>query len=223
MENFDWQWEHLTSPDIEYNQDRVKEFLSYIKLRPSYFKNKKCLDAGCGNGRWTYAMQQLGADVTSFDISQSAVNKCHMVNPNAFVMNLLGDKWTGIDLGLGYDFVFCWGVLHHLSDPRLGFKNLARVVKHRGIMHIMVYNNKSQQVYEYGRKHWPNWTHKQRIDYCNAIIARRGGNLHGWWDALNPTYNFSYDPKEIKQWFIEEGFKHIKMTKRYNINMRGVK
>ena len=34
MTEFDYQWKNLPSEDIEYNDLRVKEFLSFTKLKP---------------------------------------------------------------------------------------------------------------------------------------------------------------------------------------------
>ena len=84
--------------DFEYNNGRVKEFLKLTGLKSlysnnlaigkyrfeldvksfykkdSFIKNKICLDAGSGPGRWTYAMQKLGANrVDSFDMSEEAI------------------------------------------------------------------------------------------------------------------------------------------------------
>ena len=75
MTEFDYQWKNLPSEDIEYNDLRVKEFLSFTKLKPEKsIVGKDCLDAGCGIGRYTYAMQKLGANkVNSLDISSEAI------------------------------------------------------------------------------------------------------------------------------------------------------
>ena len=69
--------------------------------KDSFIKNKICLDAGCGPGRWTYAMQQLGAkEVTSFDISSEAIKKCKVINSDAYVQDILELKQNNF-----YDFV----------------------------------------------------------------------------------------------------------------------
>jgi predicted RNA methylase len=74
MTEFDYQWKNLPSEDIEYNDVRINEFLSFNKLNPEQsIQGKDCLDAGYGIGRYTYAMQKLGANkVNSLDISSEA-------------------------------------------------------------------------------------------------------------------------------------------------------
>jgi 2-polyprenyl-3-methyl-5-hydroxy-6-metoxy-1,4-benzoquinol methylase len=214
---FDYQWANLPSANTEHTTARISEFIQLLKLPPDFFRRKRCLDAGCGNGRWTYAMQMLGADVDSFDISPAAVEQCRKVNPKAEVksiMHLVG--------GRAYDFVLCWGVLHHLGSPEIGFSNVAGLVRPGGTLHVMVYHKKTQKVYEKGRSQWAGWSNEVRLAYCRTMAGYHGGDVHGWWDAFNPTYNWSYTPREVKAWFETYGFKDIKMTQKYSINMRGV-
>jgi len=217
-EEFDYQWNNLPSSSTEYSEDRVNEILKFTKLNKNYFKGKKCLDVGCGNGRYTYAMLKLGAEVTSIDISNKAVDACKQVNPNTRLIDIMEFRPNPI-----YDFVLCWGVLHHLEEPHQGFRKVASQVKPGGILHIMVYHKDTQKIYEEGRRIWHTLNREEKLNYCNKMIDKYGGNLHGWWDAFNPKYNWSYTPKEIKEWFKEEVFKKIKQTQKYNINMKGVK
>jgi SAM-dependent methyltransferase len=227
MTDFDYQWKNLPSKDIELNETRVKDFLSFTKIKPDKFiKDKYCLDAGCGSGRFSYAMQKLGAKrVDSIDLSQEAIAKCkNDVNPNAYVFNLMDLKPNPV-----YDFVLCWGVLNHVPDPRKGFSKVASQVKKKnssegnnaGMLHIMVYHKDTQKPYEEDRKKWRNLSLDQQLKLCEEKVQKMGGTVHGWFDALNPEYNWSYDEKEIKKWFEEEGFSKIKLVTKHNINMRG--
>ncbi len=218
MKEFNYQWENLPSLSIEYTEERVKELLKFTKLPPTFFQGKCCLDAGCGNGRYTYAMLKLGAKVVSFDISEKAVESCKKINLDAYILDLMELKSNPI-----YDFVLCWGVLHHLSEPKKGFQKVASQVKSRGILHIMVYHNKTQKIYKEGRSIWHGLNTDEKFNLCKDMIEKYGGNLHGWWDAFNPKYNWNYKPKEMKRWFKDEGFIKVKLTQKYNINMRGLK
>jgi len=55
------------------------------------------------------------------------------------------------------------------------------------------------------------------------MVKRYDGNVRGWWDALNPPYNWSYRPEEVEKWFKEEAFDEITLTKKYSIKRYGVK
>ena len=140
---FDYQWKNLPSVNVEPNEDRIDEFLSFTGFDKDYLRGKIVLDAGCGNGRYTYAMQELGATVTSIDVSQEAINECRKINPRAYVWNIF-DLWLGEELGI-YDFILCWGVLHHTKNPRVGFNFLTRVLKPGGRLHVMLYRNTTQK------------------------------------------------------------------------------
>lgn len=215
---FDYQWKNIPSPYIEYNQDRVKELLDFTGLPPPFFQNKKALDAGCGNDRYTYALLQLGATVKSFDISAEAVETCRRINPDACVFDL-----RDLQLNRSYDFVLCWGVLHHTPNPRESFAKVASQVKSGGILHVMVYHEKTQRAYQEGRRVWKTLDLVEKMRYCEKMTRLHGGNVHGWFDAFNPEFNFSFSPKQVKNWFEEEEFLDITLVKEYNINMRGTR
>jgi len=62
MTEFDYQWKNLPSKDTEYNDNRIQEFLSFTKLNSEKtILGRDSLDAGSDIGRYTYAMQKLGA------------------------------------------------------------------------------------------------------------------------------------------------------------------
>jgi SAM-dependent methyltransferase len=155
--------------------------------------------------------------VDSFDISPEAVEQCRKVNPRAEVRSIMDLKTSR-----QYDFVLCWGVLHHLERPESGFCKVAAQVAPGGTLHVMVYHKKTQGQYVEGRGRWAAWSNDQRLEYCLQMVTRHGGDVHGWWDAFNPTYNWSYAPKEVKLWFETFGFEKIRLTQKYSINMRGI-
>jgi 2-polyprenyl-3-methyl-5-hydroxy-6-metoxy-1,4-benzoquinol methylase len=239
--DFDDQWKHVMEKEhltydknkFSYNKNRVKEFLELTGIkkwyeRDSFIKGKICLDAGCGPGRFTYAMQELGAlRVDSFDISEEAIKKCRVVNPNAYVFNLMD-----LEPKEEYDFVLSWGVLHHIENTRNGFAQVASKVKKNGMLHIMVYNKENDKFYDGFRgpacveKHafWEKLTFEEKIDMCRKKAETSGGDIHGWFDAFNPKYSWSFSADEVRRWFEEEGFTDIRLRMiKQNINMNGIR
>tara|TARA_B110001454_G_C12645477_1_gene403091 strand:+ start:69 stop:797 length:729 start_codon:yes stop_codon:yes gene_type:complete len=240
MTDFDHQWKNLLGKDVltneedkfECNQKRVKEFLELTGIKPWYkkdslIKDKNCLDAGCGPGRWTCAMQKLGAKkVDSFDLSEQAVNRCQQINPDAHVFDIWNLKPNPV-----YDFVLSWGVLHHTKNTREAFSKVASQVKKDGMLHVMVYNKENDWAYEGFRgetclekhKYWITLSDEEKIRMCEKMVKKYNGNVHGWFDAFNPTYNWSHSVEEVKKWFEEEGFTDIKLRMvKQNINMNGI-
>ena len=239
MAEFDYQWKHTLDKDdlkneedkFECNEKRIKEFLEQFKnknwffKKPS-FKGKVCLDAGCGPGRWTCALQKLNAlKVDSFDLSDEAVTRCKKINPNAYVFDIMELKGNPV-----YDFVLSWGVIHHTSNPRKAFSKLVSQLKNGGMLHVMVYDKRNDWFYEgyrgeptEKRKEWKSLTIEKQIELCEQFAEKKGGNVHGWFDALNPEFNWSYTKEELKEWFVEEGFSNIKLgDMKFNINMNGI-
>jgi len=237
LREFDYQWQNLSSPDIEYGPQRITDLLNHTGLSQDFFRNKHCLDVGCGVGRWTWAMMQMGAHVESIDISSQAVAATQKINAQTYVRDIMSLEPTQ-----KYSFVLCWGVLHHLEKPFEGFKKVASQVKPGGTLHIMVYNRANQAVYEPLRRTWKDLSPKDKLDLCDKLAKERGGTVHGWWDALNPQYNWGFSHEEIREWFASSDFDQIRsippkipwslshetryflrlrLKRRHNINMNG--
>jgi trans-aconitate methyltransferase len=238
LQEFDYQWRNLPSQEIECTEMRVRELLQLTGLPRSFFRNKKCLDAGCGKGRWTWAMMQMGAEVDSIDVSSEGVAATNKINPNCHVQDIMS-----LEPSEKYDFVLSWGVLHHLEKPFEGFKKVASQVAAGGMLHVMVYNETNQRYYEGLRKTWKSISETQRLELCKQLALDHGGSIHGWWDALNPTYNWGFSFQTIKEWFTSTGFRNIRsipsppftfnslhsikvallyrLRKNYDINMNG--
>ena len=243
MADFDEQWEKVMGEEyfekkrgqFDFTQKRVEEFKKLTGVKDNEFAGKICLDAGCGPGIWTYAMQKLGAKkVDSFDISSEAIKRCEKINPNAYVGNIFDLKPN-----LVYDFVMCMGVLHHNRNTREAFSKVASQVKKGGMLHIMVYDKKYDHEYDGYRgdtsiekhKEWEKLSFEKKIKICENKVQTVGGDIHGWFDAFNPEVSFSFTPEEVKEWFKEEGFDKIKLRVKSHfnsipisqVNMNGIK
>jgi trans-aconitate methyltransferase len=238
MTDFDEQWANFMKEEnftvhkgaFDFTDKRAKEFLKITGIKPWYKKDSVikggiCLDAGCGPGRWTYGMQRLGAArVDSFDISPEAIKRCKEINPNAYVF----DIWD-LKPNPAYDFVLSWGVLHHTKDTRTAFSKVASQVKKGGMLHVMIYNKVNDRYYNGFRgdtcleKHkvWVEMTMEEKITLCKEKVRTVGSDIHGWFDAFNPEFNWSHSTDEVKKWFEEEGFTDIKFKEKPNINMNG--
>jgi SAM-dependent methyltransferase len=102
------------------------------------------LDAGCGTGNVANAIAQLlpetrvvGMDVVeeSLRIARESAANLHLRNVEFRNSDLLSH-----DPELGtFDFVHCWGVIHHLSDPRKGLENLHKYLNPGRYAYIWVY------------------------------------------------------------------------------------
>lgn len=213
---FDYQWKNLDSVNLNYSEERITELLFFTGLTSDFFINKKVLDAGCGNGRYTYALQKLGADVKSIDISIEAVNRTKQINSNTeqkSILDCTNEK---------YDFILSYGVLHHLQYPIIGFNHLSNLINKGGILHIMVYDTRGQVKYKNYRKQFKRLSLNKKIELCKQL-TEKFGDIHGWFDCLNPKYNYSFTSTQIINLFEMNGFTNVRIITEHNINANGIK
>lgn len=135
-ESFGWQWQHFTQADEKYEQ----QFLGWIApVAPDFFKDKIVLEGGCGKGRHTQLAAQWGAhEVIGVDLSVAVETAFRATRelPNAHIVQ--ADIFN-LPFARRFDYAFSVGVLHHLPDPRAGFKSLASKVKSGGHISAWVY------------------------------------------------------------------------------------
>lgn len=141
-ENFGWQWQHFTQADEKYEQ----QFLGWIApVKPEFFKDKIVLEGGCGKGRHTQLAAQWGArEIIGIDLS-AAVESAFAATrelPNAHIVQ--ADIYN-LPFARVFDYAFSVGVLHHLPDPRGGFKSLVSKVKPGGHMSAWVYGAENNE------------------------------------------------------------------------------
>jgi SAM-dependent methyltransferase len=97
------------------------------------------LEVGCGAGRFTEILLDLGAEVWATDAT-TAIDACATNNwPNPRLVLLQADLFA-LPLRPGsFDRVFCYGVLQHTPDPARAFHALVEQVKPGGFLAADVY------------------------------------------------------------------------------------
>jgi SAM-dependent methyltransferase len=156
--SFDFQWGSMPTGDWLSDDPRfgaqVDRIISEEELAidREWFRGRRVLDAGCGNGRWTDGFVRLGCEVTAFDASANALAHVRERFGDA-VRTVQGDVLQA-DLVLSderFDLVWSWGVLHHTADTGKGIRVLERLVADDGLLYV----------YLYGRENMPtrvsNW------------------------------------------------------------------
>lgn len=135
-ESFGWSWQEFSHEDEKYGD----ELLGWITpVRPEFFSGKTVLEGGCGKGRHTHRIARWGArDIVAVDLSDAvdlAFDSTRGI-PNAHVIQ--ADIYH-LPVRPVFDYTFSVGVLHHLPDPRAGFKSLVSKVKPGGHMSAWIY------------------------------------------------------------------------------------
>ena len=135
-ENFGWQWQHFVQADARY----ADQFLGWLApVTPDFFAGKLVLEGGCGKGRHTQLAANWGArEVIGVDLSDAVETAFAATRdlPNAHIVQ--ADIYQ-LPFARSFDYAFSIGVLHHLPDPRAGFRSLASKVKPGGHISAWVY------------------------------------------------------------------------------------
>jgi ubiquinone/menaquinone biosynthesis C-methylase UbiE len=109
----------------------------------NYFKDKKCLDLGCGGGRYSIALSLLGAKrVTGVDVSETGIADAKMRAEQLKITNTDFVVYDGDKLPFNdeeFDCVIWSGVLMHMENPELAMKEVSRIVKKSGMIYMLVY------------------------------------------------------------------------------------
>lgn len=202
-------------------------------LDPALIKNKKCIDIGCGMGRWTRTMQRIGASsVLSVDISESAIKSVSLFNPNTLRTDIMRIPEEHPELCEKFDFANLWGVAMCTHDPCKAFMSAASTVKSSGAMYLMVYHprgihntrivNIQRRKFHslkdvrarlkfvdhvYHREWDEDYPSRENIkNVIRNITGRSKGTKIGVLDMLEPFYNWTIPMSVISGWMNKAGF-----------------
>jgi len=236
--------EHLRYTDsrhLHFTPRLVQQWLDEIQLPPEYFKGKLVLDAGCGSGRWTYAMSVLGARVVAVDLTEAGVEITHRATAQMDnVVVLQGSIFQLPFRPASFDLVASWGVLHHTPDTKKAFARVAPLVKPGGQLYVMVYEK--QNIVKavctgLVRLLLQRFPEEQRYRLCRRLIFKNrrlswvlkhlficayylpGSDALevstiqlGLYDAYSPRYNHLHTRQEVFAWFGEQRFDQLMLT-----------
>lgn len=125
-----------------------KDSYRYTAMIPrelTHGAGKVGLDAGCGAGQDLLRMAEGGAELVGFDISGGVDTARRLTAhlPNVHVVQ--GDINRPPFRHDAFDFVYSFGVLHHLPDPAAGFRSLAQLLKPGGVLITYLYEDFSDR------------------------------------------------------------------------------
>lgn len=134
--SFGFEWTRFPEMYEEWNQS----FLDYMQPHdPEFFRGKKVLDAGCGNGRFAYYAAKYGAEVWAIDLGRAVEVARRNTEEAGKVQVVQADLHRPPFAPESFDFIYSIGVLHHLPDPEAAFQNLLRFLKPEGEIQIYLY------------------------------------------------------------------------------------
>lgn len=231
--SFDFQWAELPvgrfmleSP--EFRAEATGYVREFTGLPAAWFKGKSVLDAGCGLGRYSWALCQLGARVTSIDQSDHGLRRTAEACRDCEGHRVLKvDLLHELPLTEEFDLVWSFGVLHHTGDTYGAFKHVARWVKPGGYLYVMIYGKPREGIasdyaeineYDMWRRRTRNLGLREKLAAVREHMRTEGfrvtgeEHVHGYFDAISPPINDLYTYEEVESWFLEAGFTGITQT-----------
>ena len=119
-----------------------KSFYAKILNEQTPF-NSKVLEVGCGTGQLSNYLgianrYVFGVDMclNSLKLAENFRKENNICNTSFIQMNLFNPVFKKAS----FDLVICQGVLHHTSNPYLGFQKISQLVKKNGYIIIGLYN-----------------------------------------------------------------------------------
>lgn len=135
-ERFGYEWKNFPQLSDYYE----RQFLDWVRpIDKDFFKGKVVLDAGCGKGRHLYLASHFGAKmVVGIDVSE-AIGVAYANTKDLSNVHLIQGDVCHPPLKREFDYIYSIGVLHHLSQPKDGFRALSGLLKAGGTISIWVY------------------------------------------------------------------------------------
>jgi len=144
-DRYGFLWSRHESGRLEqkYHFDYMQEVIPEKIVRGSVG-----LDMGCGNGLdvFNIARNNSSVHIVGMDISDGIYTASHF---NRDIKNVTLIKGSASNIPLkneACDFVYSFGVLHHMSDYKRGFSEMTRVLKQGSPCFLYLYEDHAENV-----------------------------------------------------------------------------
>ena len=174
----------------------------------------KVLEVGCGTGQtcnllaMTKTRIVFGADMTlnSLKLGDKFRQENKIKNLKFVQMNLFKPVFKEET----FDVVICNGVLHHTSDPLLGFESISKLVKKGGYIIIGLYNKYGRiftdirrSVFTISNENFKSLDSRVRDDISDK-------KKHTWYmDQYKNPHESKHTVDEVLSWFENNGFEFL--------------
>jgi SAM-dependent methyltransferase len=124
--------------------DLWSEFETF-RIPPDMLQGKRVLDAGCGMGRWSYAIAKSGARyVVGFDLHDGVRAARALTQGTGRVGLLKADVFALPFRTEAFDSVVSVGVLDHTGDTHGAIRGLLPLLRPGGLIFIQVYGTRGE-------------------------------------------------------------------------------
>jgi SAM-dependent methyltransferase len=210
-------YERFPYPSPQSGGRKLKELaslLTFFCAETGYRLSGKCvLDAGTGTGHRLIeaAAAFKEAQFTAVDICEAPLEIARRAAAQAGVQNIEFRQADLMEMGntLGtFDVIVCMGVIHHLSDPAAGLRNLVRNLADDGILFLYVYG-----------KHGS----RERLRKKRIVSLLRNGDAQDFeqgislvkelgFDSFEYGWNLDFDDEESRNALIVDAYLNVNET-----------
>jgi SAM-dependent methyltransferase/uncharacterized protein YbaR (Trm112 family) len=175
IRNFGFEWIEYARfgwDDPVYNLAYEEEvFRRKALLGPDELQGKLVLDAGCGNGRYSYWAARYGARVFGVDLGDGVESAATNTRDLPDVQIVQGDIFRLPFAERTFDAAFSIGVLMHTGNARQATASLAKLVRPGGSLTVHLYG-KGSVVYEVVDRLLREWTTRLSVDRLQSMTRR---------------------------------------------------
>src|SRR5713226_2422532 len=169
----------------------LSRFFDHFNVSPAMLENRAVLDVGCWTGGVSLILNRLGAHVTAIDQIRKYTDALSFLAQSFGLDSFVAEgrsvyEIDGQEFREKFDFIFCLGVIYHLSDPILGLRRMYHALKPGGFLCI-----ESMSI-----------DHPECVCEYEGPSKRRGEFGWNW---------FVPSPKCIFQWLEDAGFREIRV------------
>lgn len=222
----------------------IKLFKNETRLDTNFINGKIALDVGCGFGRNSYALLELGAkQVVAFDFSPSAVTITQKELSNYNNIEVLQADLFNIPFKpKSFDIVLAMGVLHHTHNTKKAFESVSKMVKPGGFLCVHIYERYNPLrifLTNILRRIIQEMSFEEQMKFLQRYLAanddfRRHPLQRVRWmvlgefimfgykskpillfDAYSPRYNHTHTVKEVLSWYKKLNFNKIMITQPF--------
>jgi ubiquinone/menaquinone biosynthesis C-methylase UbiE len=146
IELFQDAWTIYDLETYEHSVELIRRRLKANGFDNAYFSDKVCFDGGCGTGRFSIAMAEMGArHVVAADLGEESLEMAKKMANQYQLDNIEFVKQDITDLRQWnddyFDFVASNGVLHHTLEAERGIREHYRITKKGGIFWLYLYGD----------------------------------------------------------------------------------
>ncbi len=175
----------------------------------------KILECGCGTGQlsnflgltWGRTVIATDACMNSLKLAERFRRENQIKSVAFLQMNLFRPAFKPES----FDFVISNGVLHHTSDPLLGFQTIAKLVRPGGVILVGLYNKYSRLVTDFVRMALR--VSGDRVTFLDPRLRDKKADKvrqHTWFmDRFKNPHESKHSIGEVQGWFEQAGFEFL--------------